>query len=82
MTASKKLKTTTYWYDRDNPSITLLPGRHTAKQFAAAVKREGWHGDDPDEDSIKYDWFILTKKGARKSDVKNLKAVICTYQEW
>lgn len=54
------------------------------RTFNAAVKREGWQGDDYTLESgmCSYMWLRKTKKGYKKSDINDLKAELFTVGEW
>lgn len=75
-------KTKTFWFDKDNPAFSLVPGRVTAKEFNKAHAAEGWDGDPVSKESLKFEWYRFTKTKAKQSNVNDLKAVLCTVMEW
>ena len=75
----KNKKTITLWFDRDNPSVSIIKGRVTKREFAKAFRNEGWEGEDP---HIEYEFRRKTKRGYRKSSIEDLKAELYTVSYW
>lgn len=77
----RKLKTKTLCID-EQPTMTILKGRHTHRAFEKATKAEGWSPASWNKDMVSYKW--LRKKGNcyKQSDVSDLKAELYTVGEW
>jgi hypothetical protein len=65
----------------DQPSFTILKGRHSLKAFNMASKNEGFL-NKVRKDELEYGWFRKTKRGHTRSTISDLKAEVYTYVEW
>lgn len=77
-----KLKTKTYGKDSYGPEITVLKGRHTARNFNKAYINECGKNDQFIGYDIQYGFFRVLTSGIKRSDIWDLKAEIYTYVEW
>jgi len=77
-----KNKTTTLWYDRDNPSVSIMPGHVTVKEFNKAYRAEGWHGDDMVRSDIHKEYWRPLKKTWKRSDETDKKAKPVSAMYW
>lgn len=75
-------KTTTLWYDRDNPSVSILPGHVTTRDFNKAYKAEGWNGDWVHKDNLSFEYWRPLTKTWKRSTKEDKKAKPVTVMGW
>ncbi len=74
------MKKTQTLFHGDTPTISIVKGRLTKRDFYRAWRAEGWGPSDPMD--IEYRFARKLKNGWRLSDISDRKAVLVTVTHW
>ena len=70
------MRTTTIYEGDQNPTVTLLPGHHSARTFNSAFQSEDkhHHANAWKDNELKFEYWIDSKNGWIKSEKSNFNA--------